>query len=100
MALGAISAIKKAGYEGKIQVVGVDGTESAIKAVENKEMLGTVINDARKQADSILKLAFNSGSGQGVGMVKELQPDNCVRIGHKVFAQWSVQQDTEGESVE
>ncbi|WP_394920655.1 galactose ABC transporter substrate-binding protein [uncultured Robinsoniella sp.] len=98
MALGAISAIKKAGYEGKIQVVGVDGTEVAIKAVESKEMLGTVINDAKKQADSIFKLAFYSASDQGVDMVEELQPDNCVRIGHKLFAQWSTMDETEAET--
>lgn len=42
MALGALEAIKAAGKEGKIQVVGFDATADAVKAVKDKKMAATV----------------------------------------------------------
>ncbi|HEY3368109.1 MAG TPA: ribose ABC transporter substrate-binding protein RbsB [Symbiobacteriaceae bacterium] len=42
MALGAIAAIKAAGKEGKIQVVGFDATNDAVQAVKDKKMAATV----------------------------------------------------------
>lgn len=42
MALGALEAIKAAGKEGKIQVVGFDATDDAQKAVKEKKMAATV----------------------------------------------------------
>ncbi|HYF91597.1 MAG TPA: ribose ABC transporter substrate-binding protein RbsB [Symbiobacteriaceae bacterium] len=42
MALGALEAIKAAGKEGKIQVVGFDATADAVKAVKEKKMAATV----------------------------------------------------------
>lgn len=42
MALGAVEAIKAAGKEGKIFVVGFDATDDAVKAVKDKKMTATV----------------------------------------------------------
>ena len=42
MALGALEAIKAAGKEGKVQVVGFDATNDAVKAVKDKKMAATV----------------------------------------------------------
>jgi len=42
MALGALEAIKAAGKEGKIKVVGFDATADALKAVQEKRMAATV----------------------------------------------------------
>lgn len=60
MALGAIEALKAAGYfkDGKyIPVVGVDATAPGVKAIEEGIMLGTVLNDAKNQGIATLKLA-------------------------------------------
>lgn len=43
MSLGAIQAIKEAGREGEIKVVGIDGQESALTAVEDGSYAGTVV---------------------------------------------------------
>ena len=61
MALGAIEALKAAGYftGGKyMPVVGVDATAPAVKALEEGTMLGTVLNDAANQGRATFNLAF------------------------------------------
>ncbi|HEX9062626.1 MAG TPA: galactose ABC transporter substrate-binding protein [Clostridia bacterium] len=60
MALGAIDALKSKGYfsDGKyMPVVGVDSTNTALSAVKDGTLLGTVLNDSASQADAIFKLA-------------------------------------------
>ncbi len=61
MALGAIEALKAAGYfkGGKyMPVVGVDATAPGIKALEDGTMLGTVLNDAKNQGKATFNLAY------------------------------------------
>ena len=63
MALGAVDALKEAGYFGTAEkvppvILGIDGTKEGIRAVENKEVLGTVVNDNKGQAKGILQLAY------------------------------------------
>lgn len=63
MALGAISALNKEGYntgskkKKYIPVFGVDGIEPAIKAIEENKLEATIVNDAKEQAQAILMLA-------------------------------------------
>lgn len=60
MALGAIDALKNKGYfyNGKyIPVVGIDANSSAVNAVKEGIMLGTVLNDAENQGKAIFNLA-------------------------------------------
>lgn len=67
MALGAIEALKAAGYfkDGKtMPVVGVDATAPALKALEEGTLLGTVLNDAKNQGKAALKLANVLALGQ------------------------------------
>ena len=68
MALGAISALKTAGYnDGKgttIPVFGVDATDAAKSAIANKEMVGTIKQDADGMADAIFKIASNFIDGK------------------------------------
>lgn len=67
MALGAIEALKAAGYfkDGKtIPVVGVDATAPALKALEEGTLLGTVLNDAKNQGKAALKLSNVLALGQ------------------------------------
>jgi methyl-galactoside transport system substrate-binding protein len=67
MALGAIEALKAAGYfkDGKyIPVVGVDATAPGVKAIEEGTMLGTVLNDAKNQGIATLKIAEALAQGK------------------------------------
>lgn len=67
MALGAIEALKAAGYfkDGKtIPVVGVDATAPALQALEDGTMLGTVLNDANNQGKAVVALASVLAKGE------------------------------------
>jgi methyl-galactoside transport system substrate-binding protein len=67
MALGAIEALKAAGYfkGGKyMPVVGVDATPPAKDALKQGTLLGTVLNDATNQGLATYELAFSLASGK------------------------------------
>jgi methyl-galactoside transport system substrate-binding protein len=66
MALGAIEALKAAGYfsEGMFMpVVGVDATAPAMEALKEGTLLGTVLNDAVNQGGATILLAILLGQG-------------------------------------
>lgn len=60
MALGAIDALKTSELEREEWpvVVGIDGTDVGLEAVKNGEMVGTVYNDKKGQAEAMLNLAY------------------------------------------
>lgn len=68
MALGAIEALKAAGYfkDGKkfIPVVGVDATPPALDALKQGTLLGTVLNDADNQGKATFDLAAQLAAGE------------------------------------
>jgi methyl-galactoside transport system substrate-binding protein len=67
MALGAIEALKAAGFFGGgtyMPVVGVDATAPALRAIEEGTLLGTVLNDAQKQGEATVTLAMVLAQGQ------------------------------------
>lgn len=67
MALGAIDALKAEGYfnNGKyMPVVGVDNTSIAVKAIKDKTLLGTVLNDAIGQGDALYDLSTILANGK------------------------------------
>ncbi|WP_127058590.1 galactose ABC transporter substrate-binding protein [Veillonella ratti] len=67
MALGAIEALKAAGYfqNGKyMPVVGVDATAPAVQALKDGTLLGTVLNNAKKQGDAVFNLMFVLAKGE------------------------------------
>jgi methyl-galactoside transport system substrate-binding protein len=67
MALGAIEALKAAGYfkDGKFMpVVGVDATAPALQALEEGTLLGTVLNDAVNQGRATFKLSYELAMGK------------------------------------
>jgi methyl-galactoside transport system substrate-binding protein len=67
MALGAIEALKAAGYftgDKYIPVVGVDATAPAIQALEEGTLLGTVLNDATNQGTATIELARVLSAGE------------------------------------
>ncbi|MGE5583840.1 MAG: galactose ABC transporter substrate-binding protein [Bacillota bacterium] len=67
MALGAIEALKAAGYfkgDKFMPVVGVDATAPALQALQDGTLLGTVLNDAKNQGKATLNLAYVLAKGQ------------------------------------
>ncbi|CAM4351072.1 galactose ABC transporter substrate-binding protein [Paenibacillus alkaliterrae] len=67
MALGAIEALKAAGYfkgDKFIPVVGVDATAPAIQALQDGTMLGTVLNDAKNQGAASVAIATALSKGE------------------------------------
>lgn len=67
MALGAIEALKAAGYfkDGKyVPVVGVDATAPGLQAIQDGTMLGTVLNDAKNQGIATYKISEVLAKGQ------------------------------------
>lgn len=66
MALGAIEALKAAGYfkgDKFMPVVGVDATAPALQALQDGTLLGTVLNDAKNQgkATAVLSIVLSKG---------------------------------------
>lgn len=69
MALGAIEALKAAGYfkDGKyMPVVGVDATAPGLKALEDGTLLGTVLNDAKNQGIATFNVALALAQGKTI----------------------------------
>ena len=68
MALGAVEALKAAGYlvDGGtfIPVVGVDANEEAKIAIQEGTMYASVFNDARGQAAAVVKLCKLIADGE------------------------------------
>jgi len=67
MALGAIEALKAAGYfkgDKFMPVVGVDATAPAIEALQDGTLLGTVLNDANNQGKASVVLATLLAKGE------------------------------------
>ena len=60
MALGAVAAWQKAGYDCRNWPVifGIDGLDDALEAIKTGKMKGTVYNDKEGQAQEMLNLAF------------------------------------------
>jgi methyl-galactoside transport system substrate-binding protein len=69
MALGAIEALKAAGYfkgDKYMPVVGVDATAPAVQALQEGTLLGTVLNDAKNQGKAAITLASLLAQGKEV----------------------------------
>ena len=74
MALGAIEALKNNDYNKGdknlyIPVVGVDANASALEAMSNGELLGTVLNDADNQGTAAVKLAVALATGGDINSI-------------------------------
>ena len=72
MALGAVEAYRKAGYEQAEWpvILGIDGLDDALEAIKAGEMQGTVYNDKEDQALQIAKLAVEIFRGEDVNRNK------------------------------
>ena len=69
MALGAIDALKAAGYfagERYIPVIGIDATSPAVEALAQGSLYATVINDAQEQGQASVLLATLLARGDAI----------------------------------
>lgn len=85
MALGARDVLEEAGYYDdpgmKAPVVlGIDGVKEGIEAVDNGELLGTVVNDSAGQAAGILELAYSLVMDQELAGDFELTSGKYIRL--------------------
>lgn len=63
MALGAIDALERAGIEG-VNVVGIDGTNPGLEAMENGKLLGTVSSNKEVYGSAVIELAASCALGE------------------------------------
>lgn len=85
MALGARDALKEAGYYEDANkqlpvILGIDGTTEGLKAVEDEEFLGTVLNDSVGQAKGMMELAYAVVSGRELSAEFTLLDDKYIRL--------------------
>lgn len=85
MGLGAVEALKAAGYfqnDKYMPVVAVDAIPEALELVKQDVMLGTVLNDPLNQGKATLELAINAANGKDVleGTSWKLDDTKAVRV--------------------
>lgn len=89
MALGAIDALKRAQIPSERWpvVVGIDGTTVGLESVAVGEMSGTVYNDSRGQAKSLLELAYALSTGE---KPPPLTDGKYIRLPYKIVTAGNV----------
>lgn len=92
MALGAIDAMKKEQVADPPIVVGIDGTKVGLEAVKNGDMIGTVYNDAKGQAEGIVELAYSLAFGKQLPDDIELIDGKYIRKPHIIITPENVEQ--------
>lgn len=97
MALGAINALNNANVKNKPLVVGVDGIPKALEAVKNGEMLGTILNDSKKQAEAIFNIAYTLVTHGNVNSIDGLEKGKYVRTSHTEVTSENVDQYLENK---
>ena len=94
MALGAIDALKAQDMlENGPVAGGVDGTLAALEAIQNGEMLGSVVNDAQLQAQAMLDIACALTEGSDPQQVVEGMNGQYVRAPHRIVTKENVGQE-------
>jgi methyl-galactoside transport system substrate-binding protein len=96
MALGAISALEKAGYfsgDKYMPVVGVDAIPEALDMIANGKMVGSVLNDAKNQGKATIDLAANAANGKDVlsGTSWKLDDTKAVRVPYVIVTKDNIQ---------
>jgi ribose transport system substrate-binding protein len=86
-ALGAISAIEKAGKAGKIKVIGFDGQPEAKQAVKDGKMYATVLQHPRQIATATIDAIAKYMSGE------QVPPQNLIATA--IYRQADAQKDPE-----
>jgi methyl-galactoside transport system substrate-binding protein len=89
MALGVIDAYKESGRTKWPMILGIDGLDEAVEAVEEGTMTGTVVNDAAGQSQSMLELAYSLVCGTPLPDDITLEDDTYIRLPHRIVTKES-----------
>ncbi|HAS80074.1 MAG TPA: galactose/glucose ABC transporter substrate-binding protein MglB [Fusobacteriaceae bacterium] len=81
MAFGAVESLKAAGRS-DIPIFGIDALPEALAMVERGDLEGTVLNDAKNQAQATFDLSYNLAMGKDVldGTDWKLDDKKAVRV--------------------
>lgn len=83
MALGAIDALRESNlWSNPPAVVGIDGTSPGLNAISGGSMLGSVYNDAKKQAEAVLNLAY---APNDVSKLFQIQNGHYIYIPYQII---------------
>lgn len=94
MALGALEALKQAGKEGEVAVVGIDAVPDALTAIEDGSMTATVSSDGPWQGGVGLAIGYCAATG-------EIDVDDVDADNRAFFAeQFLITDDNVGEFLE
>ena len=86
MALGALDAMEENDIPfGQIKVIGLDGMEEAVTAIQEGKMLGTVLNDADAQVKSIIEIAISLGKKETPTDIDYMDSHHAVRVPHRII---------------
>ncbi len=66
MAIGAIKALENSGKLSEVLVAGVDATDAALQELKNGKLYLTVLQDAKKQGEQLLKTAYRAANGETI----------------------------------
>lgn len=83
MALGAIDAYEAAAITDMPPIVGIDATKSALEAIKEGKLLGTVFNDWKGQAEAIFELAYALSNNESIDFKVEIIDGKYVRLPQK-----------------
>ena len=94
MALGAIISINNNldKFTNKPIVVGIDGIEEALEAIKNGELAGTVISDAKLQAQSIFDIAYTLANERSLDNISELEKGKYIKTAHKKITKDNIEE--------
>lgn len=93
MALGAIDAYRAAGIENPPIIVGIDATPPAREAIKEGTLTGTVLNDAKGQAEAIFELAYALATGKDVREAVPGLEGQYVWLPHRIITIGNVMQE-------
>lgn len=88
MALGAADALENAGLDSGSEnwpvILGIDGTAVGLEALSKGEILGTVLNDSKGQAQGILELAYSIKNNTELPEKFKLLDGKYIRLPYKI----------------
>lgn len=85
MALGAIEAIREAKLKQKPKVVGIDGIKEGLEAVNQGEMLGTILNDYQAYAEGLLTIAYATSKGHRIDSYLPDYANQYLWVKHQIY---------------
>ncbi|WP_300379408.1 galactose ABC transporter substrate-binding protein [Clostridium sp.] len=94
MALGAIISINNNldKFTSKPKVLGIDGIEEALEAIQNGELLGTIISDSKLQSKAIFDIAYALANYKSLESIEELEKGKYIKTAHKKVTKENLQE--------